>query len=54
MHILTQDPIVILLIDSEGKLLKTANNVSPELEIVVTQNPEQFVELSAGRPFTAE
>jgi hypothetical protein len=54
MDVLTQDPTVILLFDNQGKLLKTATNVSPELEIVVTQNPDQFADLSAGRPFRAE
>jgi len=54
MDVLTQDPTVILLIDGNGKLLKTATNVSPALEIVVTENPDQFADLSAGRPFKSE
>lgn len=54
MDVLTQDPTAILLIDGNGKLLKTATNVSPDLEIVVTQSPEQFADLSAGRPFKCE
>jgi len=54
MDVLTQDPTVILLIGPDGKLIKTATNVSPNLEIVVTQSPEQFADLSAGRPFKAE
>ena len=54
MDVLTQDPIVVLLVGPDGKLLKTATNVSPNLEIVVTQNADQFADLSAGRPFKAE
>jgi len=54
MDVLTQNPVVVLLVDGNGRLLKTATNVSPELEIVVTQNPDQFADLSAGRPFKAE
>ena len=42
---------VIVLIDSEGNAVKAASNLSFNLDVVVTNNPHEFREKTAGLPY---
>ena len=46
-----QNPTVVILIDENGKFVSAANNVDPELNIVITRSPEQFADETLNQPF---
>ncbi len=48
---LTVNPSVVVLLNPEGKVEATATNISPEIEVIVTNSPAEFREASLGKPF---
>lgn len=48
---LPQNPKVIVLVDANGTAVKTATNVAPDLEVVVTNDPVKFAVDVANQPF---
>ena len=51
---LTQNPTVVILLDETGKVKTVANNISSEINVTVTDNPEYFDVLRRGIPFKKE
>lgn len=51
---LTQDPKVIVLVNELDFINKVATNISEDVRVFVTYNPDTFKALSAGMPFQIE
>jgi hypothetical protein len=55
MDVLTTNPRVLILIDpATGERLRSATNVSNDLFINVTENPNYFNEQAKGLPFDTD
>jgi hypothetical protein len=48
---LTVDPTVVILTDEQGNPRRIATNVAQDVQVITTQTPDEFDELSKGRPF---
>jgi len=48
---LTQNPKIVLLVDSNGIVVKTATNVAPDLNVVVTTSEVAFEVEASNQPF---
>jgi hypothetical protein len=49
---LPSNPIVIALVDKDGKTLKVATNVAPDTMVKTTTSEAEFNELALGKTFT--
>jgi len=45
---------VVVLIDSDGNPLKAASNLSYNLDVTVTTNPQEYAEKAGGLPYGVE
>lgn len=43
-------PKVVVLVNENRELVVATNNVSPDMEVVIARNPDQFVRYSTGLP----
>lgn len=48
---LTQNPKLVLLVDGNGNVLKSATNVAADLEIKVVRDETTFNDEAANKPF---
>lgn len=51
---LTVNPTVLILMDHQGNVLKTATNIAPDLKIEITYRESVFNEESGNKPFVHE
>ena len=48
---LTTNPTAVVLTDNDGKVLATATNVAPDLNLIVTRDLAVFKAEAANKPF---
>jgi hypothetical protein len=51
---LTVNPTVLILMDQQGNVLKTATNIAPDVKIEITFRESVFNEESGNKPFIHE
>lgn len=45
------NPILVLLVNTNGDVTSNANNIGNDLKIVVTYDEKTFAEEAAGKPY---
>lgn len=51
---LTVNPNITILTDKDGKVLKVATNVAPDIKVTVTRGEAWFNDLALGKTFVIE
>ena len=46
-----QSPMIVVLADNTRGITKIATNISPEIKVEVTNNPDYFEQCALGKPF---
>lgn len=46
-----QDPNAVVLLDPQGNVIASANNIDPEFRFTVTRDRTEFENLAANKPF---
>lgn len=46
------NPTVVLLVNVHGAITRVANNIAPDLKVVLTQTNEEFDGEACNRPFS--
>ena len=46
-----QDPNAVVLLDTQGNVIASANNIDPEFRFTVVRDRNEFKDLAANKPF---